>query len=424
MPITTGDNKFGVAKWIVDPTAGQGTHTTIASALTSASSGDTIFIRPGTYTENLTLKAGVNLTAFSSDGTIPNVKIVGKCSASFSGACTISGVQLQTNSDYLLAVTGSSPTVVYVRSCYLNVSNNNGINYTSSDSSSSLEFSFCETILNTSYTSFISTSAGSLSFRSCRMNRSSVSNVVSTWQTGSLFVQNSTFCHPIQGTSSTSSMNVAEIICNNTTCLTLVTSGKMTLQNVYLESGTASAISAGAGTEIRMMECSINTSNTNGVTGSGSCYYAPTSWKNSGQILNTSTIVNNQFGYSGTYTPELTFGGGNTGITYNTRFGKYWVIGKLVYGNIYVQLSNKGSSSGVAKISLPFTPASDGCYYCFSFYSENITYASNGSVIFSIDPGNSLLNVLLQVSSTVNGLSNTNFSNTSIFQGSFFYWVD
>ena len=73
----TGDNKFGVAKWIVDSTASLGTHTTIAAALTSASSGDTIFIRPGTFTENLTLKAGVDLCAFDCDALTPNVTIDG-----------------------------------------------------------------------------------------------------------------------------------------------------------------------------------------------------------------------------------------------------------------------------------------------------------------------------------------------------------
>jgi pectin methylesterase-like acyl-CoA thioesterase len=66
-------NNYGPAKFIVSSSAANGTHTTIAAALTSASTGDTIFIRPGTYTENLTLKAGVNLTALS-------IKFIKTCS--------------------------------------------------------------------------------------------------------------------------------------------------------------------------------------------------------------------------------------------------------------------------------------------------------------------------------------------------------
>jgi len=90
--ISTGT--FCEAKWVVDPTAGQGTHTTIASAITSASSGDTIFIRPGTYTENLTLKAGVNLAAFNGDQNTPNVTIIGNNTLTTAGTVSISNIRL------------------------------------------------------------------------------------------------------------------------------------------------------------------------------------------------------------------------------------------------------------------------------------------------------------------------------------------
>ena len=130
--IQTGDNLFSVAKWMVNPVAGSGTHTTIATALTSASSGDTIFIAPGTYTENLTLKAGVNLTAFNCDAITPNVIILGTCTFTAAGTVTISGIQLKTNSNFFLAVTGSAASIVNLKSCYLNCSNNTGISFTTS----------------------------------------------------------------------------------------------------------------------------------------------------------------------------------------------------------------------------------------------------------------------------------------------------
>src|ERR1700680_4885601 len=98
------------ASIIVDPTAGHGNYTTIATTLKAASSGQTILVKPGTYTENLTLKAGVNITAFSGDGYAPNVIILGKATASGVGTFTISNLQLQTNSDFCLVVSGSSAT--------------------------------------------------------------------------------------------------------------------------------------------------------------------------------------------------------------------------------------------------------------------------------------------------------------------------
>src|ERR1043166_1875682 len=117
-------NTFTTAKWIVSATASDGTHTTIATALTSASSGDTIFIRPGTYTENLTLKAGVNIAAFICDGYTPNVTISGTLTLTTAGTVSISGIRLQTNSAAVLAVTGSAASNVFLINCYLNLTNN------------------------------------------------------------------------------------------------------------------------------------------------------------------------------------------------------------------------------------------------------------------------------------------------------------
>jgi len=60
----------------------------------------------------------------------------------------------------------------------------------------------------------------------------------------------------------------------------------------------------------------------------------------------------------GTWTPTLTFGGGSTGITYSSeRGGAYTRIGRLVYINLRLTLTSKGSSTGDAKITgLPFAP--------------------------------------------------------------------
>jgi len=56
----------------------------------------------------------------------------------------------------------------------------------------------------------------------------------------------------------------------------------------------------------------------------------------------------------GTWTPTVTFGGGSTGITYSLQTGSYTKIGNIVRCSFDVRLSSKGSSTGNAKISLPF----------------------------------------------------------------------
>src|SRR5258708_29721455 len=107
---TAASTDLHVAKLIVNSSSNAGgNYTTITAALTAAVSGDTIFVMPGatgTYTENLTLKAGVNISAFPCDAETPNVTIVGKATATFAGKCTLSDLCLQTNGDYVLELTG------------------------------------------------------------------------------------------------------------------------------------------------------------------------------------------------------------------------------------------------------------------------------------------------------------------------------
>ena len=61
----------------------------------------------------------------------------------------------------------------------------------------------------------------------------------------------------------------------------------------------------------------------------------------------------------GTFTPEIRFGGNNTGQSYAYQMGRYTKIGNRVAIHLYVKFSNKGSSTGFAHIyGLPFTAAS------------------------------------------------------------------
>jgi len=58
-----------------------------------------------------------------------------------------------------------------------------------------------------------------------------------------------------------------------------------------------------------------------------------------------------------TWTPDLMFGGSNTGITYTQREGILVKQGRIVSGKGYFFLSNKGVATGSAEIAgLPYTP--------------------------------------------------------------------
>lgn len=66
------------------------------------------------------------------------------------------------------------------------------------------------------------------------------------------------------------------------------------------------------------------------------------------------------YDHGGTWTPALTFGGNNTGLTYATQAGRYMKVGRLVYWSMLITLSAKGSSTGTAVISgLPVASANN-----------------------------------------------------------------
>jgi|HubBroStandDraft_3_1064219.scaffolds.fasta_scaffold00795_6 hypothetical protein len=272
-------NNYGPAKFVVSSSAANGTHTTIAAALTAASSGDTIFIRPGTYTENPTLKAGVDLVAFVTDADIPNVIILGTCSFSSAGTVGISGVQLQTNGSFALSVTGSAASVVYLTDCYINCVNSTGIQFTSSSSSANIYIYNTNGDLGTTGIAlYTSSSPGRIEIRYGFFTNSGNSSTASSVSSGTAELWHSFFLFPFS-TSSTGTMGILWSQVNsastNTTCLTMTGTGNSQLEFSDFLSGSASAISLGSGTSATVNDpCMVNSSNTNAITGAGTINYS------------------------------------------------------------------------------------------------------------------------------------------------------
>ena len=292
MVLRTGDNNFATAKWIVDPTVGLGTHTTIASALTSASSGETIFVRPGTYTENITLKAGVDIVSYIGDSDTPNVTIVGKCTATFAGTCSLSGIRLQTNSDFCLVVSGSSATIINIRNCFINASNNTAISFTSSSSSAYIYLIDTNGDLGTTGIAYISSSsAGTIYILKGRYRNTGNSVTNSTISAGTLDINYAVFSNPVT-TSSTAAFNSSysryQFTGLNTTALTHGGSGSSLVRYCEFVSDTASCISISS--SLAVVNCNLYSTNTNTITGAGTITYGDnTQYSTSNLTINTTT---------------------------------------------------------------------------------------------------------------------------------------
>jgi hypothetical protein len=319
---------------IVD-TNGQGDFTTIGAALTAASSGQTIFIRPGTYTENLTLKAGVNLSAYGCD-LENNVIINGKCTFTAAGTVSMSGIQLQTNSDFCLAVTGSAASIVDLNGCYINASNNTGISFSTSSGSAQINLFQCQGNLGTTGIAlFTSSSAGSMNIRHSVIGNTGASTTASSASAGTIDIKNS-FLSFALSTSSTATIFIQltniDTSAINTTSLTANGTGGGGATNSLLQSGTASTISIGTGVTYSVYNCSVSSTNTNAITGAGTLGYGGIDFFGSSTTINTTTQL--PVAYS---VPQ-----GGTGASTFTSNG-------VLYGNATgaLQVTTQGASHSV-----------------------------------------------------------------------------
>jgi len=344
-------NNYGPAKLIVATSAANGTHTTLAGAMADAVSGDTIFLRDS-VTENVTLIAGVNIAAWQG-GTLNTPSITGTLTMTAAGTCNISGVRLVTNSAVFLAVTGNAASIVNLNNCFLNASNNDGITFSSSSASASIRIEYCKTDLATSGIKlFAHSSSGVLSFRYVTNGNSGGSSTASTCSAGTLLFVETTINHPIT-LSGTGSVEAAEFSIDtsatNTTALTLG-GGSQAFRFTKIASGSASAVTIS--TTASLESCTINSSNTNAVTGAGTLLYSNLIFDGSSNVINTTTqtaLINRPgITRSGSQPAFLATSAGATNQTGDTT--QY----TIVYGNeIFDQNGNYDPSTGI--FTAPYT---------------------------------------------------------------------
>lgn len=279
------------AKFIVDPTLNNGTHQTIAAALTAASSGETIFIRPGTYTENLTLKAGVNLSAYVCDAQTPNVIIVGNATATFAGTCTLSGIRLRTNSANLLTVSGASNTIVNLINCYLDCTNNTGISYSSSGASSAIQCFYCQGDLGTTGIAyFASSGAGQIIFEYCFMGNTGASSTANTISAGVFNAHYCRFNSPISSSSTASIVfRFSRMLLTNVKGFTVAGSVSSLITHSFIQTGTATSITITSPALLTVENTVISSSNAAVVDGTGQYSYAGISYVGSTFAVTTAT---------------------------------------------------------------------------------------------------------------------------------------
>lgn len=279
---------------IVDATGG-GDFTTIQSAITAASSGDTVFIRNGTYTEDITHKDGVNVTSFTTDVISGNVVVVGKWTISGPGFFSISNIRLQTNGDFAVEVSGVDFNITKLEGVVIAASNNTAINFIASNPSCILAIDNTVMLITDTFAIYSMSSTGNLKMFAIKIFGP---NTTTTSDNSSGFVE--IYCSQMAvpfSTSSTGQIFMTDCVIDNTAgnvpCLSTNGTGSTSVSNCVFKSGTASCVSVGAGTTLNMTCVDCSSSNTNVLTGAGTLQYSYISFSgtSSGHNVTTETAL-------------------------------------------------------------------------------------------------------------------------------------
>ena len=123
----------------------------------------------------------------------------------------------------------------------------------------------------------------------------------------------------------------------------------------------------------------------------------------------------------GTWTPSITFGGGNVGATYSSQVGRYTRIGNRLFFDARVTFSATGSSTGTAQlIGVPFgiNGSSNSGFY-INYYGNMLAL---GSIPFArVNPAASGFNISSGGATGSTDLTDVNFTNTTDFRCAGFY---
>lgn len=383
-------NYFSPAKWVVSTVSGQGTHSTITAATSAASAGDTIVLMDYVATENVAMKTGVNYTAFTGASNEPTSKVTGKWTYSSAGTVSISNIEMITNSDYLLAVTGSAASIVNLNNCYLNASNNTGIDYTSSSGSSGININNCTGDLGTTGIGiYTMSSAGGLNINYSSFTNSGSSTTNSTNSAGQVSITSSSFGSPFS-TTSTGILVASWTAFSTSTNTTCITYGGLegNINHCSVTSGSASAISIGSGLQVN--NCLINSTNTNAITGAGSIAQFNTFFINTVKV-NTTTQA---------------FGGAAFGLTQGTAPTTGCLGEFITSSNSGVSISNN-TGTNITSIAL-----TAGIW--------NLT--ASGNIQFSGSSSASQL-AINAVSGTITGTVGVNISQFNFSTSTAFYFM-
>jgi len=255
-------NNYATSRIIVSSTPGLGNYTTIQAAINAATSDSVIFILPGTYTEDLTLKSGANLEAFAGVGTYAdaNVIIVGKhIDNGVALVCSFSNIQFVTNSDYVFSLTADS-SLQFI-DCNFRITNHNG--FAMNSAFANMFLYGCTATITSNGISLWSIASGSLWIYSMQVINEATTTP-SSQTGGGIYLNSFKGDMPISASGGGLTISYSDINTSvrNSVCVALTGTAQAYISYTLLNSGTASCVTVGAGATLNYDYLKLTSSNT------------------------------------------------------------------------------------------------------------------------------------------------------------------
>lgn len=301
--IASSASDLHAARFIVSAggTSDGANFTTIAAALAAAviaTGSQTIFLQPGVYTEDLTLVAGINLTAFDCDALTPNVTLNGKMTANITGSVSFSGINFLNSSDNVLEISGAGACQFNFTECFINVSGTDKA-IINTNSSAIVSISSCRGNISGTNAYFAMTGGG-VQILDSFFSNSVINQTQNIFDNCTFDLESSTFDSPILSTDTGGDVSIkhSTMILLDTTLIS--TSGgpntDLVIFNSHIDSNNAAAIDIGAGSTMTICNTSVGSTATDAITGAGVLLYTPISFTKSSSNVTVSTQTPLAFG--------------------------------------------------------------------------------------------------------------------------------
>ncbi len=264
----------------------RGTFQTIAAAIAAASSGDTIYIRPGTYTEDLTLKDGVNLVSSVGQSiatSYPLTTIKGTHTIT-AGIISIKNIALVSKAIAAAIITTSGACTVTLTDCTIFYSTQPAL--VGASSGNFQLFNCVSPNAASGAGCLLSLTTANATLRNCDIQAAASPSTVAG--SGSITILDSRFTEGVT-TSDTSAFLCTNSYLGFSSTYTFGGTGSNIISNCYITSGSASAISVGTGATLSLTSSTILSSNTNAITGAGTLKYSAVTFIGTSSLINTTT---------------------------------------------------------------------------------------------------------------------------------------